>query len=130
MKVVETEGKLLDKDYIKNLMDKHQIIKGLNIICAFTKSITSNTLYINFFGKNHSKISFRISDHLDKRKPMKQFLIKLNNPLTKKRIALLVRGLQNTINSFKINAVYNAINEVIGVEWNDYYKEIKNFNKK
>lgn len=111
MKDIITEEVLLDKNYIKALIDNNQILKGLDLICVFTKSNTSNTLYINLFGKNHLKISFRISDHLDNMKPMKQFLIELNKLLTKKRIALLVRGLQNSINNFKINSVYKTIND-------------------
>lgn len=108
------QSELLNKEFIKQLIINKRLLYKTNITFYIVKSNTTNSLYINFFNQDNIHLGFRISDHYNKSRNMKQFLIDLDKPLTKKFLALLIRTINNIIKQYK------------SIEKREFWKKLNN----
>lgn len=95
------QAELLNKEFIKQFIINKKLLYKTNITFYVVKSNTTNSIYINFFNNDNVHLGFRISDHYNKSRNMKQLLIDLEKPLTKKFLDLLIRTINNILKKYR-----------------------------
>lgn len=101
---------LLNRQYLTNLINQ-EILPKYKLSFRIMNSETTNSVYIRFAIIKGVEITLRISDHLDTRKNMKQFIININSKMTNSKRKLLVRTIINSIKYGQRINVYKLLSK-------------------
>lgn len=102
---MDYETKLLDIEYLKIRISELDDVKngGVRFVIYKSNNPKSKSVYVRFYiNYKKTSIGLRISDHYNKRvydkRLMKQFIIRPESNLSKRRLNLFIRTLKSSIN--------------------------------